>query len=234
MSSTEPLSTVAGPGQQRSADAQRAVRARHLRLVDLDNPSDDDLVQLARTGDRPAFDELVRRTYTDTYALALKLTGNPEDANDVAQDVYLRAFRSVRRFRGDAKFSTWLYRITTNCAANQLGRRNRHRHENLADDADVADLHPDHDPELRTDASLLRDRLEHALSRLPERLRTVVELREQLDLTHEAIATHLGITETAAKVRLHRARQKLREFMAERGGEDGDEAAETPTSPDEG
>ncbi len=182
-------------------------------MVDLSRPSEDDLVDLARGGDNSAFDELVRRTYSDTYALALKLTGDPEDARDVAQDVYLRAFKALQRFRGDAKFSTWLYRITANCAANQLGRRKRHRHDELDEYNQVIDLHPDSDPQLRTDASLLRDRVEHALSRLPDRLRAVVVLREMYDLTHEAIATELGITETAAKVRLHRARQKLKEFM---------------------
>ncbi len=194
-------------------NAERLPSRRSLRSIDLTKPSDADLVDLARDGDRSAFDELVRRTYSDTYALALKLTGDPEDARDVAQDVYLRAFKAVKRFRGDAKFSTWLYRITTNCAANQLGRRRRHRHDELDLDTQVIDLHPESDPQLRTDASMLRDRVEHALSRLPDRLRAVVVLREMYDLTHEAIAKELGITETAAKVRLHRARQKLREFM---------------------
>ena len=194
-------------------NAERLPSRRSLRSIDLTKPSDADLVDLARDGDRSAFDELVRRTYSDTYALALKLTGDPEDARDVAQDVYLRAFKAVKRFRGDAKFSTWLYRITTNCAANQLGRRRRHRHDELDLDTQVIDLHPESDPQLRTDASTLRDRVEHALSRLPDRLRAVVVLREMYDLTHEAIAKELGITETAAKVRLHRARQKLREFM---------------------
>ncbi len=195
------------------ATATALPRRRHLHAVDLTKPSDDALVALAREGDRVAFDELVRRTYTDTYALALKLTGDPEDARDVAQDVYLRAFKALRRFRGDAKFSTWLYRITTNCAATQLGRRRRHRHDALEHDTLVHDLDPEIDPQLRIDASMLRERVEHALSRLPDRLRAVVVLREMYDLTHEAIAKELGITETAAKVRLHRARQKLKEFM---------------------
>lgn len=200
--------TVAAQPADPESEPPRSLRATDLRL-----PSEDDLVHLAREGDHSAFDELVRRTYSDTYALALKLTGDPEDARDVAQDVYLRAFKALRRFRGDAKFSTWLYRITANCAATQLGRRSRHRHDELNEDNQVIDLHPDSDPQLRTDASLLRERVEHALSRLPDRLRAVVVLREMYDLTHEAIAKELGITETAAKVRLHRARQKLKEFI---------------------
>ena len=90
-----------------------------------------ELVAAAKHGDREAFDELVRATYADTYTLAYRLTGNEEDARDVVQEAYLRAFRGLRRFRGDAQFSTWMYRITANCAATQLGKRARHRHDEL-------------------------------------------------------------------------------------------------------
>ena len=76
----------------------------------------------------------------------LRLTGNEEDARDVVQEAYLRAYRGLQRFRGDAQFSTWLYRITANCAATHLGRRRRHRHEELADDAPVADARPERRP----------------------------------------------------------------------------------------
>ena len=72
-------------------------------------------------------------TYAETYTLALRLMGNEEDARDVVQEAYLRAFRGLKRFRGDAQFSTWMYRITANCAATHLGRRNKHRHEELRD-----------------------------------------------------------------------------------------------------
>ena len=81
-----------------------------------------------------------------------RLTGNEEDARDVAQEAYLRAYRAIKRFRGDAQFSTWLYRITANSAATHLGRRSRHRHDVLDDSAPVADPRTDHDPQLRADA----------------------------------------------------------------------------------
>jgi RNA polymerase sigma-70 factor (ECF subfamily) len=172
-----------------------------------------DLVAAAKDGDREAFDELVRATYADTYTLAYRLTGNEDDARDVVQEAYLRAFRGLGRFRGDAQFSTWMYRITANCAATHLGRRVRHRHEELDDSTPVADTHPDHDPQLRADADDLRGRLRVALDELPPRLRAVVVLRDVYDLPHEAIAAELGITESAAKVRLHRARNKLRDQL---------------------
>jgi RNA polymerase sigma-70 factor, ECF subfamily len=172
-----------------------------------------DVVAAARDGDREAFDELVRLTYADTYTLAHRLTGNEEDARDVVQEAYLRAYRGLRRFRGDAQFSTWMYRITANCAATHLGRRSRHRHDELDESVPVVDPHPDHDPQLRADADDLRSRLRVALDALPPRLRAVVVLRDVYDLPHEAIAAELGISESAAKVRLHRARNKLRDHL---------------------
>jgi RNA polymerase sigma-70 factor (ECF subfamily) len=179
-----------------------------------------DLVSAARAGDRGAFDELVRATYADTYTLAYRLTGDEEDARDVVQEAYLRAFRGLKRFRGDAQFSTWLYRITANCASTHLAKRTRHRHEELDDEVAVADGRPEVDPEAMADAELLRHRVTDALGELPPGLRAVVVLRDVYDLPHEAIAAELGISEAAAKVRLHRARKKLRERLFPMRGEE--------------
>ena len=172
-----------------------------------------ELVCAARDGDHQAFEELVRVTYQDTYTLAYRLTGDEEDARDVVQESYLRAFRGLKRFRGDAQFTTWLYRITANCASTHLGRRSKHRHDELVDDAPLADVDPTHDPQLRTEGNATRNRLNAALLELPPRLRAVVVLRDVYDLPHDEIAQELGITEAAAKVRLHRARKKLRERL---------------------
>lgn len=171
------------------------------------------LIEAARDGDRAAFDELVRRTYVETYTLALRLVGDEDDARDVVQEAYLRAFRGLPRFRGDARFTTWMYRITANCAATFVGRRRRSRHEELTDEVAPADDRPAIDPQARADQAALRDRLQDALLDLPPRLRAVVVLRDIYDLSHEAIAEELGISESAAKVRLHRARRKLRDRL---------------------
>ena len=181
-----------------------------------------DLVAAAKGGDRAAFDELVRRTSAQTYTLAYRLVGNEEDARDVVQETYLRAYKGIGKFRGDAQFSTWLYRITANCAATHLGKRKRHRHDELPDEtsAVVTDRNPERDPQATVLASSLRDRLTVALDELPPKLRAVVVLRDVYDLTHEAIAAELGISETAAKVRLHRARRKLRETVFPLPGEE--------------
>src|ERR1700682_5749405 len=151
-----------------------------------------ELAAAAKDGDRSAFDELVRLTYAETYTLAYRLTGDEEDARDVVQEAYLRAYRGIRRFRGDASFSTWLYRITANCASSQVSKRTRTRHDALEDDAPLPDDRPERSPEGRADLSYERDRITAALKELPPRLRTVVVLRDIYDLPHESIAAELG------------------------------------------
>jgi RNA polymerase sigma-70 factor (ECF subfamily) len=184
-------------------------------------PSDQaSLVAAAKAGDRAAFEELVRATYADSYTLAYRLTGDTEDARDVVQEAYLRAYRSLRRFRGDAQFSTWLYRIVANCSSTVLAKRARTRHDDLPDDALLADERAEADPQAMAEATSLRDRVGVALERLPPPLRAVVVLRDVYDMPHEAIAAELGITEAAAKVRLHRARRKLREQVFPGRGEE--------------
>lgn len=186
----------------------------------LESTEVDELIESAKAGDHLAFEQLVRHTYADTYTLAFRLVGDEEDARDVVQETYLRAHKGLKRFRGDAQFSTWLHRITANCANTYLGRRGRHDHDPLPDDPAIADSHPQRDPEQRAGLGDLRDQLTEALMALPPKLRAVVVLRDIYDLPHESIADQLGITESAAKVRLHRARKRLRERLYPLGEEE--------------
>jgi RNA polymerase sigma-70 factor (ECF subfamily) len=179
-----------------------------------------ELVRAAKDGDREAFEALVRATHAQAYTLAFRLTGNEEDARDVVQDAYLRAYKGIKRFRGDAQFSTWMHRIVANCASTYLAKRQKARHDELPDDTPLPDLRPEIDPQLRADAGLDRAQLTAALGELPDTLRAVVVLRDIYDLPHEAIADELGISEAAAKVRLHRARKKLRERLLPMRGEE--------------
>lgn len=177
-------------------------------------PADlDALVEAARNGNRSAFDELVRQTSSATYTLAYRLVGNAEDAHDVTQEAYLRAYRGLGSFRGDAQFTTWMYRITANCASSYLGRRARHRHDELPGENHIADADVLHDPQHHGEAAAMRAELVAALKQLPPKLRAVVVLRDVYDLSHADIAKELSISESAAKVRLHRARHKLREML---------------------
>ena len=236
--STSVVAPVAATDVTRTGRNRRSVRMVKAPMVVVMNESTTDvgidtsvemstdsemgsLVADARGGDRRAFDALVRRTWVGTYSLALRLTGNEDDARDVCQEAYLRAYRGLRRFRGDARFTTWLYRITANCASTHLGRRSRHRHEELDDDLVVSDLSPGVDPVGRAESARLREAVQNALATLPPRLRAVVVLRDIYDLSHDVIAAELGISVSAAKVRLHRARRRLRDDVFLRSEAEG-------------
>lgn len=172
------------------------------------------LVVAARNGDRPAFDELVRRTYVDTYTLAVRLTADEEDARDVVQEAYLRAWKGLPGFRGDAQFTTWMYRITANAAYTLVKRRRRHRTEALdAMATEPVELRGEHQPEEAAETAALLARLAAALDQLSPKLRVMVVLKDVYGLSHEEIADELGISVPAAKVRLHRGRRRLRDQL---------------------
>jgi len=177
----------------------------------------DRLVAAARDGDREAFDELVRRTHVDTYTLALRLTANEEDASDVVQEAYLRAWKGIRRFRGDARFTTWMYRITANTAYTAVQKRRRRRTEPLDTVDEPIESMIENLPEQAAESAALLEELAAAVAELPPKLRSIVVLKDVYGLSHEAIAEELGISVTAAKVRLHRARKKLRDLLFEEG-----------------
>jgi RNA polymerase sigma-70 factor, ECF subfamily len=178
----------------------------------------DRLVASAREGDRAAFDELVRRTYVDTYTLAMRLTANEEDARDVVQESYLRAWKGIKRFRGDAQFSTWMYRITANAAATLVQKRRRRRAESLDTVDEPIDTSIEGQPEAAAESAIGLEYLARAVATLPPKLRSTVVLKDVYGLSHEAIAEDLGISVAAAKVRLHRGRKRLRDVLFEEGG----------------
>jgi RNA polymerase sigma-70 factor, ECF subfamily len=182
------------------------------------NLDQQDLVEAARGGDKDAFDGLVRQTYVDTYTLAVRLTGNEEDASDVVQEAYIRAWKGIRRFRGDARFSTWMYRITANAAYTHLGRRRRTRTESLDDVAEPIEERIGARPDVAAESAAMMGRLSEAVAELPPKLRAIVVLKDVYGLPHEAIAEELGISVTAAKVRLHRGRKRLREMLFDEHG----------------
>jgi RNA polymerase sigma-70 factor (ECF subfamily) len=175
----------------------------------------DYLVEQARDGDLSALSDLVRRTQTEVYTLALRLTGNEEDARDVVQETYIRVMKGVRRFRGDASFTTWLYRITANTSYSYMARHRRHRAQSLTDLEETLTL-PEWAGDRPEEAALagdLRERLSAAVADLPPAYRSVVVLKDVYGMPHDEIATSLDITVTACKVRLFRARRRLREVL---------------------
>ena len=168
-------------------------------------------VAAAQEGDDEAFERLVEATYSEIFRLAARLTQNHDDALDVVQEAYLRAYRGLIDFRGEARFNTWMHRITVNCATTLLTRRSRDRCDPIQHD--VADLNGEYHPERRLDASEISFEIRSALEDLPANLRIVVVLRDVFDLTQAQIANQLGISVTAVKVRLHRGRKRMRLSM---------------------
>ena len=180
-------------------------------------PDDAELVALARQGDRAAFAELLERHSREVYHLAFRLTHDHELASDVAQETWIRAWRGLPTFRGDAAFSTWVYRIAVNTASTARRRHARHHQAALSDVVEPEDRTNPH-PEGRVDQLELRSRLGQALSQLPPGLRTVVVMKDVYGWSHSEISTALGISITAAKVRLHRAHQRLQRYLHEEPG----------------
>ncbi len=174
----------------------------------------DALVALARAGDVEAFERLVELHQHEVFSLALRLVGNREMAADVAQEAMIRAWKALPRFRGEAAFSTWIHRITVNTAWTLRTRSKRRAAGSLDDVGDVADAGW-LTPERAGESAVLRMALRKALDRLPEVHRTLVVLKDVEGWTHGEIAESLGISVTAAKVRLHRAHIKLREYLRE-------------------
>lgn len=178
------------------------------RVEDLDER---ELVAAARDGERQAFAELVRRHQQDVYTLAVRLLGNRELAADVTQDALIRAWRGLGSFRGEAAFSTWLYRITVNAAWSARRRARRHH---AADIEQVEHELPAVDHVEEAGESLgLRQALREAMGELSPGARTVVILKDVYGWNHAEIAESLGISVTAAKVRLHRARVTLQRLL---------------------
>lgn len=174
-----------------------------------------ELIDRAKGGDRAAFGVLLRAHQDEVYTLARRLVGDPHLASDVAQEALIRAWRALPKFRGDSKLSTWLHRITVNTAWTHKKRASRHQGSSIDDHTELpAPLGADH-PEFAGEIVELRGRLRQALDRLPDNQREVVVLKDIYGWAHAEIADSLGISVTAAKVRLHRARARLARDLEE-------------------
>jgi RNA polymerase sigma-70 factor, ECF subfamily len=168
-----------------------------------------ELLDACRQGEPEAFEELVEKTHRQVYTLAYRLVGDRHEAEDVAQEAYLRVYRSLRGFRGDARFETWLYRIVANTAMTHLRRRGRFG-DLLAEGQDLLLLSP---PARQAEEGLEEDEIKQALGALPLGQRTVVVLKDVYGFSCQEIADHIGASEGAVKVRLHRARRRLKELI---------------------
>jgi RNA polymerase sigma-70 factor (ECF subfamily) len=185
-------------------------------------PHDDSLLERLRAGDEKAFEELVRAHGGRMLSVARRLLRDPDDAQDAVQDAFLSAFRSLEKFEGSSRLSTWLHRIVVNAALMKL-RTKRRKPETPIEDLlprFLEDGHPASPPvawKLPADQAVERAQLSQLVRRrideLPETYRTVLLLRDVEDLDTAETAEFLGIAPNAVKTRLHRARQALRTLL---------------------
>ena len=175
------------------------------------------LVRAVQRGETGAMDDLIRGTYADVYALCRRLLGDPADAADATQEVYIRVVRSVLGFRGEAAFGTWLHRVAVNVCMSALRRRGdvRARGQSAGTVDAVFDdiVSTDASPEDRVANADLARRTAKALAELTDDAREVVVLRDVQGLSSKETAELLGVSEGAVKVRLHRAHARLRELV---------------------
>ncbi len=188
------------------------------------NLEDTELVEKAREGDSRAFDELVIRHSRKLHATLFQMTDNYDDAYDIAQEAFSKAYRALRYFNGQSAFYTWLHSIAVNHARNFLKKRNRRVTYSLDDDEygdhaeknkNMADESVSADPERRTHLNELQIKINEALSKLSPKHREVVVLHDIKGLNHTEIAVMLNISEGTLRSRLHYAHKELQGLLAE-------------------
>ncbi|HTE52927.1 MAG TPA: sigma-70 family RNA polymerase sigma factor [Kofleriaceae bacterium] len=186
---------------------------------------DDDavLVEACRRGERRAMEALYHRYKRRVFGLVTRIVG-PADSEEVAQEVFVRIFRGLGRFRGDSQLSTWIYRLSVNAALSHVTRRPRHEG---GDDETLANLPA---PETSGTDPSMSQRLERALASLPAGYRAVLVMHDINGMNHDEVAEILGCHVGTSKSQLHKARARMRELLgpalaAERAGRglDGDE-----------
>ncbi|HEY5621618.1 MAG TPA: sigma-70 family RNA polymerase sigma factor [Pontiella sp.] len=185
-------------------------------------PADDELVLKAQQGDVHAFDTLVERYHGKIYGLTYNMTSNREDAEDLTQEVFVKAYEALPRFRGKSSFYTWLYRIAVNKTINYRKKRNRKRALSL-DQFDQEIKNDDVYHELTSKGSPLRNlsltelqiKLNEALQNLSDKHRTVVVMHDMQGIPHEEIAKMVGASVGTVRSRLFYARRQMQAELAE-------------------
>ena len=181
------------------------------------------IIQRVISGETPAFDLLVIDNQDKVYSLALRMTGNEEDALDMAQEAFLRAFNNLGVFRGESRFSVWLFRLTTNICIDFLRKQRRYGQSSLTyineeDEAVELEL-PElrYSPESELEKRELREAVDKAMSELPPDYRQILLLREMAGLSYGEISRELSLEEGTVKSRLFRARRSLAAILTRDG-----------------
>jgi RNA polymerase sigma-70 factor (ECF subfamily) len=185
--------------------------------------TDEELVARARGGDLDSFNQLVLRWERPIYALAYRVIGREEDARDVAQETFLRAFRALGGFKGEAKFSSWLYRITLNLCRDWIRRERRTPVAQAPEGVDLIELASESTPAESIEDLISRKELGRAvakaMSSLSDEQRTAIILKEYQGLTFQEIADLLNCPLSTVKTRLYQGLSVLRRQLEEAGVE---------------
>jgi RNA polymerase sigma-70 factor, ECF subfamily len=183
--------------------------------------TDEELVARSIGGDLDSFNQLVVRWERPIYALAYRVIGREEDARDVCQETFLRAFRAIRGFKGQAKFSSWLYRITLNLCRDWIRRERRTPIAQAPEGVDLVELAADGEGTESVEDLVSRRQLSQAvaraMARLPEEQRTAIILKEYHGLTFQEIANLLDCPLSTVKTRLYQGLSVLRRQLAQTG-----------------
>jgi len=178
------------------------------------------IINSVLSGDTDAFEILVKETQNKVYSLALRMTNNHEDARDMAQEAFIRAYNSLSGFRGDSRFSVWMYRLTSNICLDFLRQKKRKPADSLTldtndDDQDKQFEIPDirYNPETELERRELRNLINKGLMELSPEYRQILVLREINGLSYEEIADTLELEPGTVKSRIFRARKKLCSFL---------------------
>ncbi len=187
-----------------------------MPATDPQTPTDEELVRACVAGDRSAFDTLVTRHQRQVYRLCYRFVGNHEDASELAQDAFVRAYRALPRFERTAKFTTWMHRISVNVCLNRLALK-RPPHQPLRDADGMAGQREG------ADAAVLREEravtVRAAIARLPDKQRATLIMRAYHDMPHAEIATVLGSSVGAVKANFFHALANLKKLLDEGNGE---------------
>ena len=181
------------------------------------------VIQAVLDGDINAYELLVKEYEKNVYNLALRMVGNSEDAADMSQEAFIKAYNSLTSFRGDSKFSVWLYRIVSNVCLDYLRSRGRRQTVSLStenddgEDVEIDIADETQSPERLLDRRLTRDAVRRGLAALPPEHRQILLLREIQGLSYDEIADALGIEAGTVKSRIFRARKKLCAFLIKDG-----------------
>lgn len=183
--------------------------------------TDEELVARAKSGNADSFNELILRWERPIYALAYRQIGREEDARDLCQETFLRAYRALGGFRGQAKFSSWLYRIALNLCRDWMRRERRAPTLQAPEDVDLVELAAEREPiESIEDVIARRDlsrTVEQAMAFLPDEQRTAIVLKEYHGLTFQEIADLMGCPLSTVKTRLYQGLTVLRRELARSG-----------------